>query len=115
MKISEFDAVVESAGRRLAYLNNWREAAGKIREIVMEFYPDARVFVFGSVLSGRITAASDIDLLVIRGEDARRVDSLVRAEAWRRMPYCPAPLHFATEREFSRWYMRFIDKFVEVV
>ena len=36
-----------------------------MKEIVREKYEDARVLVFGSVVEGRITALSDIDILVI--------------------------------------------------
>ena len=54
----------------LEILRNYREVALKVKEIVRKFDPEARVFVFGSVVKGKITAASDIDILII----TKRVD-----------------------------------------
>ncbi len=46
-------------------LKNWRELAKKIKEVVLRIIPDAEVYVFGSVVRGEFTAASDLDVLVV--------------------------------------------------
>jgi predicted nucleotidyltransferase len=46
-------------------LRNYREVAKKVGSIVERFDPEARVYVFGSVVRGNYTAASDIDILVV--------------------------------------------------
>ena len=40
----------------LKYLENYREVARRVKEIVLRNDPSAEVYVFGSVLSGRYTA-----------------------------------------------------------
>lgn len=55
--------------RTLKRLKNYREIARRVRDIVKEKYENARVIVFGSVVEGRITALSDIDLLIICDAD----------------------------------------------
>lgn len=49
----------------LEYLRNYREVAKKVGSMVERFDPEARVYVFGSVVRGNYTAASDIDILVV--------------------------------------------------
>lgn len=46
-------------------MRNYREVAKKVGSIVERFDPEARVYVFGSVVRGNYTAASDIDILVV--------------------------------------------------
>ena len=44
----------------LEYLQNYMKIARKVKEIVKKVDPNARVYVFGSVVKGKYTAASDI-------------------------------------------------------
>ena len=85
-----------------------------MKEIVREKYEDARVLVFGSVVEGRITALSDIDMLVICDLDREERVGL-KTEIYKRLGYdLPIQLHIASKREFQGWYKRFIGKFEEV-
>ncbi|MEM2025524.1 MAG: nucleotidyltransferase domain-containing protein [Desulfurococcaceae archaeon] len=49
--------------RVLEHLRNFREIAGKVKEIARAFDPGVKVFVFGSTVRGSYTALSDIDIL----------------------------------------------------
>ena len=85
-----------------------------MKEIVREKYEDARVLVFGSVVEGRITALSDIDILVICDLNREKAAEL-KAEIIKRIGYSvPVELHIATGEEFEKWYRKFIQKFEEV-
>ncbi|RLG48847.1 MAG: nucleotidyltransferase domain-containing protein [Thermoproteota archaeon] len=59
------EPLVEFARRTLESLRNWRSVAAAVKEAVLRRCPDARIYVFGSVVEGRITAASDLDVLVV--------------------------------------------------
>ncbi|MEM1611069.1 MAG: nucleotidyltransferase domain-containing protein [Sulfolobales archaeon] len=91
--------------RVLRYLKNYMEVARRAKEIIMEIDPEAEVYVFGSVVRGRYTAASDIDILVI----TRRIELkyLIMVEVYRRLE-APIELHVTTPEIFERWYRRFI-------
>ena len=98
--------------RVLQYLRDYMQVAKHVKEVVRRIDPDARVFVFGSVVSGKYTGASDIDILVITKELRRKYDIMVEVY---RSTEAPVELHVISERQFLRWYRRFIgDNIVEV-
>ncbi|BAB65811.1 nucleotidyltransferase domain-containing protein [Sulfurisphaera tokodaii] len=55
--------------KRINFLRNWREAFAKLDLGRFE-----EVYVFGSVVTGKITGGSDIDVIVVvkRGEDRNK-------------------------------------------
>ena len=109
-----FDQYIESGREVLTHLKNYRKIAEKVKEIVKEKYDDARVLVFGSVIEGRFTALSDIDILIICDINREEAAEL-KAEIIRRLGYStPIELHIATREEFERWYRRFIGRFEEI-
>ncbi|BFI75756.1 nucleotidyltransferase domain-containing protein [Sulfurisphaera ohwakuensis] len=68
---------------RIKFLRNWREAFSKLN---LERFSE--VYVFGSVISGKITGGSDIDVILVikRNEDRNKAlidffDEVVR-ESW---------------------------------
>ena len=111
---SSFDGYIESGMRALRHLKSYRKIARRIKRIVTEKCGDAKVLVFGSVVEGKVTALSDIDILVICDLDE---DERVRlkSEIYRKLGYdLPIELHIASEKEFQGWYRRFIGKFEEI-
>ena len=116
MRISSsgFDGYIESGAEALEHLKNYRKIAEKIKEMARRRCGSARVMVFGSVVEGRITALSDIDVLIICDLDEEERVKL-KAEIRRELGYdVPVELHIASEEEFRRWYRRFLDTFEEV-
>lgn len=97
----------------LDLLRNYMEVAREVKRIVRSVDPDARVFVFGSVVRGRYTAASDIDILVVTDRDEEKYRIMV--EVYKRVE-APVELHVTTPERFASWYMRFIspEELVEV-
>ena len=109
------DAVLDYGVRRYWMVRNWREVVGRVRDAVLEMFPEARVYVFGSVVEGRVTASSDIDVLIkiddLNGLEAR---GKLLAEIKKAINFAPLfEFHLANEKEFE-WYRRFVKKFREI-
>ena len=95
-------------------MKNYRKIAEKIKEIARRRCRNARVVVFGSAVERKVTALSDIDVLIICDLDKEEQVRL-KAEIRRQLGYdVPVELHIASEEEFRRWYRRFLDTFEEV-
>ena len=110
---NRFDLYIRAGQKTLRQLENYMEVARKVKEIVKSTWPDANVYVFGSVVEGRYTAASDIDILILVDrydkDEAYRVKALIYEAI-----DAPVEVHLATDREFETWYSRFIDRLIEV-
>ncbi len=90
----------------LEYLKNYREIAKKVENIVKCFDPEARIYVFGSVVRGNYTAASDIDVLVITTKINLKYEMMVAV--YRELIDAPIELHVITPDLYDKWYKRFI-------
>ena len=108
-----FKHYIESGRRALRHLSNYRAVAGRIRDIVKSYWGDARVYVFGSAVEGRYTAASDIDILIVVDGVSRDEADRVKASIYECID-APIELHIASRDEFENWYRRFIDVLEEV-
>lgn len=99
--------------RLLEYLRRYREVGAEVKRILKKFDPDVRVFVFGSVVRGRYTAASDIDILVVTDNLSRKYEMMV--EVYKQLE-APIQLHITTPEKYRSWYSRFIpvDELVEI-
>lgn len=89
----------------LYYLRNYLEIAKRVKDVVHSIDPNARVYVFGSVVRGDYTASSDIDLLVVTLNTKLKYDIMV---AVYKEVEAPVELHVTTPDVFERWYKRFI-------
>ncbi|MDJ0270719.1 MAG: nucleotidyltransferase domain-containing protein [Aigarchaeota archaeon] len=97
----------------LGYLKNYREVGVEVKNILRRLDPDVEVYVFGSVVRGRYTASSDIDILVVTDDLERKYEMMV--EVYKRVE-APIELHIITREKFNGWYRRFIpsDEVVEI-
>jgi len=112
--IDYLKAVVEISKGRRKYFRNYKRYARLIKGAVG--LEDAEVIVFGSVVKGDYTMASDIDVLVVS-------DSIPQGLNERAKILCkvsdvlgclhPFELHLATKKEFE-WYKRLIGEYVKV-
>lgn len=110
-----FEQYVKSGKEALEYLKNYREVATSVKEVIKEYYKDARIFVFGSVVRGEYTASSDIDILVVSDEVNRESAARLKANILRKIGMAiPIEIHVTTRKGLDAWYLRFIDKLVEV-
>lgn len=92
--------------RALEYLKNFREIAERVKEIARSVDPEIKVFIFGSVISGRCTALSDIDILIVVRNLNRKYEIMTRVY---KEIEAPVELHVTTKKLFEKWYKRFID------
>ena len=70
--------------------------------------------MFGSVLKGRITASSDIDILIvcnINPTEAAKLKAEIIRKTWLDTPL---QIHIATHQEYQNWYKKQIDQMEEV-
>lgn len=93
--------------REYEALRNYREIAERVKMLVLEEDPQAKVYVFGSVVRGRYTAASDIDILVVTTNIDRKYEVMVKVY---RTIDAPIELHIVTPELYNRWYRRFISE-----
>jgi len=93
--------------KELKTLENYRVIAGEVKKIVTEFDPQAEVYVFGSVVRGNYTVASDIDILVITEKTDKKYEIMTRVY---RSIDAPIELHIVTKKLYEGWYKRFIKE-----
>jgi predicted nucleotidyltransferase len=80
-----------------------------IKKVVKEFLPDARVFLFGSVIEDKATLASDIDVLVTSFQMPKRQEdrAKIKAKIWEKVGlYSPFEIHLVDRKQFL-WYKHF--------
>ena len=93
-------------------LKEYIAIARRVKDIIVRYDPKAKVYMFGSVVKGRHTAASDIDILVVTERVDLKYDMMV--EVYRSLD-APIELHITTRDKFEGWYRRFIDEeFIEI-
>ncbi len=88
-------------------LKNYKLVLQKVKELVKKIDPSAEVYVFGSIVTGKYTGASDIDVLVITKNIDKKYDIIVNVY---KEVDAPIELHIITEEQYRRWYSRFIEK-----
>ncbi|HDO21214.1 MAG: nucleotidyltransferase domain-containing protein [archaeon GB-1845-036] len=97
--------------KKLEYLKNYMAVAEKVKNIIVKFDPNAEVYVFGSTVEGKITGASDIDILVI--SEKENIKYKIKVEVAKKID-APIQIHFTTRKHYERWYKRFINKKVKI-
>lgn len=108
-----FEIYIKHGKWALEQLANYREVSKKVKDIIRGSWKDAEVYVFGSVVEGRYTAGSDIDILVVV-EGVTREDA-IRMKAWITKDIeAPVELHIASKKEYENWYRRFTGRIEEV-
>ncbi len=61
--MSFFDIIAQTAEEERKYFENYMEYARLIKELAEGLLGKAEVYIFGSVVEGKNTPASDIDVL----------------------------------------------------
>ncbi|ABN69778.1 DNA polymerase, beta domain protein region [Staphylothermus marinus F1] len=88
-------------------LKNYRRIAEEVKKIIKKIDPEAKIYVFGSVVRGKFTGASDIDILVITYKIDKKYDIMVNV--YREID-APIELHIVTQEMYERWYKKFINE-----
>ncbi|MBC7090488.1 MAG: nucleotidyltransferase domain-containing protein [Nitrososphaeria archaeon] len=83
---------------------NWRYWTEKIAEAAKKILVSSETYVFGSIVRGQVTAASDIDILIISNhipntcKERGNLKAKIEEEAGLPL-YHPFEIHLATEEE----------------
>jgi len=110
------DVIREVVQEEKKYFDNYLEYASLIKTLASNLLGEVEVYVFGSIVEGKHTPASDIDIIVVsrnmpekQGERAR-----IRGEILKQIDvFAPFEIHLANPREFE-WYKRFTSNMIEV-
>ncbi|AAM02498.1 nucleotidyltransferase domain-containing protein [Methanopyrus kandleri] len=102
----------------LEYVRRWRYWVRRIAEVIRERVdPRAEVIVFGSVVKGRATGGSDVDVLVVteRARELRphEVAGIVEEELDLPEDH-PFEFHLTTPEGFETRWRRFLDEYERV-
>ena len=70
----------------------------------------ARVIVFGSVVKGKQTPLSDLDILIVSDEinENEHAKLCVEIKEMLQDPFAPIEFHFASSKSFENWYKNFL-------
>ncbi|MEM0348297.1 MAG: nucleotidyltransferase domain-containing protein [Zestosphaera sp.] len=102
-----FNIYVEKAKKFLRVAENPHTVAKEIKELAKNYWPEAKVYIFGSIARGKYTAGSDIDILIVA--ESCDTEEKYRFKAKIAMTTdLPIQLHIVTKKEFEKWYLRFI-------
>lgn len=107
-----FDLLKKRAEKRQRYLDNLSYYHREIEEFFKAKLGEARVRFFGSVLTERFDAESDVDVLVVSQRTPPRHDQRARliADLGTRIGFAsPFEIHLITEEEYEDWYKDFIS------
>ena len=100
------------------FIDEWEKWAEKIAIAAKEILGECEVYVFGSVVEGKATGGSDVDILIIcdkvpkKGKD--RADIIVKIEELANLPlFHPFEIHIVDKKE-ANWYWKHIKKAVRI-
>jgi len=108
--------VFRSRLRMQEMLGNWKEYGHKIAEAASQVLGECEVFAFGSVVEGKATGGSDVDIIVVSRHLPRDGRSRLKAlieEGAGLPPFHPFEIHLVTPEE-AEWYRRHGSKFVRL-
>ena len=94
---------------RAEMVRRWRGYVERIAEAACRVFPDASVYVFGSVARGEAVGGSDVDILIISssvpGRARQRTEKKIKIEELAKLPsYHPFEIHLATEEEAKLYF-----------
>ena len=102
--------------KMLEMLRKWREHGDRIAEAASQVLGECEVFAFGSVVEGRATGGSDVDILVVSRNlpqgDRSHLKALIEERAGL-PPFHPFEIHLVTPQE-AEWYRRHGGAFVRL-
>jgi len=109
----KFDVYLEFGRKRLEQLKNYKRVVKEVKEIAQKHFGKVEVYVFGSVLEGKPTASSDIDILIVTDKISPEEASKIKTIIYESLD-APVELHIVSSDELENWYKRFIGKLEKV-
>lgn len=102
------EAMIERGRKRYLMIKNYKRYLPAIKKACEQVFGECELYVFGSVLTGKFTAGSDVDLLikVQKGPKSlrERAELEARIEELAGLPdYHPFEFHIVDEEGFERY------------
>ena len=103
----------ETREPKLKYFQNFKFYCQKIKKEAQKILGEVEVIVFGSIVKGEWSLASDIDVLIISKKipkdfsERAKIRTKIKAKI---DPFSPFQIHLATPPEFKGWYKKFLKK-----
>ncbi len=113
-----FDEIIRFRLEIVKLAEDWEKWVKRIADASRRVLGESEVYVFGSIVEGRATGGSDVDILIVSSNvpekvGARsRVKAVIEEEAGLPL-YHPFQIHLATPRE-AEWYRRHMKRYVRV-
>ncbi len=100
-------------------INSWELWVKKIAQAAIKVLGECKVYVFGSMVEGRVGEKCDIDVLIVSSNVPERIDERAAIkesiEDLAELPlYHPFEIHLATPKE-AKWYWKHIGKAIRVI
>ncbi|MEZ0345634.1 MAG: nucleotidyltransferase domain-containing protein [Infirmifilum sp.] len=111
------ETYVDILVERSRMVREWKSYIPLIVKAVRSLLPDAKVYVFGSVVRGEAVGGSDVDILIVSSKvpesNLERARLKTELEEVLNLPlYHPFQFHLADEEE-SKWYFRRVKDLVD--
>ena len=110
MSRSYSEILLETMLERRRLLENWRRLVAKAARVVKQLYPEAQIYLTGSVVRGDYIAASDVDLVIVLDhEPTMREAAEVIARVWEALdlpPSHPLELHVVGPKGLEKYRRR---------
>jgi len=98
---------LEVIKKRNEMIKNNKKYLKIINNSIKKILPEARTFLFGSILENKLVAGSDIDILILADvpkSQMKRAEITVKIEKAAKLPYVhPFDFHLLTQEEFVDW------------
>jgi predicted nucleotidyltransferase len=102
------ETIIERGRKRYLMIKNYKRYLPAIKMACEHVFGECELYVFGSVLTGKFTAGSDVDLLIKIREAPKslreRAELEARIEELAGLPdYHPFEFHIVDEKGFERY------------
>ncbi|MEM1532897.1 MAG: nucleotidyltransferase domain-containing protein [Desulfurococcaceae archaeon] len=104
----EFEVYIEYSMELEEFFKKLWNVLPSIKRDVESAVSAAKLYLFGSIVKGRYTYASDVDILIVlENLEGVDVDALKARIKGKHRSY-PIELHVVDKSTFEKWYKRFI-------
>jgi predicted nucleotidyltransferase len=102
---------VSLLAERARMLREWRKWIPRVVDVIKQLYPDAEIYIVGSVAEDNYIATSDLDLLIVTNNPPRtpreEAEAKTKIEELANLPiHHPLEIHFTDRREKEKWLKR---------
>lgn len=110
--------MLETMKKRREMLKNFEKYLKRINNSIKEILRDSKVYIFGSVIEGKLVGGSDIDILVIADVPKKhliRTQIISDIEEKAGLPLShPFEIHLLSSEEFKIWKQIYNLKFQDI-